>query len=84
MVPNLEFLTALSEAEIRLLSSPAAPIVLLTKDKVPHVTEAIAPRLNEIGVMLPSNPLQHLLLHAVNRPLVMTSANPSGKTHKAN
>lgn len=79
MVPNLEFLTALSEAEIRLLSSPAAPIVLLAKDKVPHVTEVIAPRLNEIGVMLPSNPLQHLLLHAVNRPLVMTSANPSGE-----
>ena len=28
--------------------------------------------------MLPSNPLQHLLLRAVNRPLVMTSANASG------
>ena len=28
--------------------------------------------------MLPSNPLQHLLLRAVNRPLVMTSANAVG------
>ena len=29
--------------------------------------------------MLPSNPLQHLLLRAINRPLVMTSANASGQ-----
>ena len=35
--------------------------------------------MQEIGVMLPSNPLQHLLLRTVNRPLVMTSANASGQ-----
>ena len=79
MVPDVSFLKDLTETEIRLLTSTAAPIVLLAKDKVPSLAEQIAPQLNEIGVMLPSNPLQHLLLREVNRPLVMTSANPSGQ-----
>ena len=33
----------------------------------------------EVGVMLPSNPLQHLLLQALARPIVMTSGNLSGR-----
>ncbi|EGY34139.1 HypF protein [Aggregatibacter actinomycetemcomitans serotype e str. SC1083] len=79
MVPDLSFLTELTEAETTLLASTAAPIVLLAKHKVPSPAEQIAPKLNEIGVMLPSNPLQHLLLREANCPLVMTSANPSGQ-----
>ena len=79
MVPDVSFLNDLTETEITLLTSTAAPIVLLAKHKVPALSEQIAPQLNEIGVMLPSNPLQHLLLREVNRPLVMTSANPSGQ-----
>ena len=79
MVPDVSFLKDLTETEIKLLTSTAAPIVLLAKHKVPSLAEQIAPQLNEIGVMLPSNPLQHLLLREVNRPLVMTSANPSGQ-----
>ena len=79
MVPNLQFLQDLAPQETELLTSSAAPIVLLTKHKVPNIADNIAPNLQEIGVMLPSNPLQHLLLRAVNRPLVMTSANASGQ-----
>ena len=79
MVPNLSFLSHLNEQEIELLTSPAAPIVLLKKNKVTPLADNIAPYLNEIGVMLPSNPLQHLLLHQFNAPLVMTSANPIGQ-----
>ena len=79
MVPDLQFLQDLSAQETELLTSSAAPIVLLSKHKVPHIADNIAPNLQEIGVMLPSNPLQHLLLRAVNRPLVMTSANASGQ-----
>ncbi|OOF46619.1 carbamoyltransferase HypF [Rodentibacter trehalosifermentans] len=79
MVPNLDFLRDLNEVEIQLLTSTAAPIVLLTKHKVPNLASNIAPDLNEIGVMLPSNPLQHLLLREMDAPLVMTSANPSGQ-----
>ena len=79
MVPDLQFLQDLSSQETGLLTSSAAPIVLLAKYKVPNIADNIAPNLQEIGVMLPSNPLQHLLLRAVNRPLVMTSANASGQ-----
>jgi len=78
-VPSLDFLQNLTPAEIKLLTSTAAPIVLLNKYKVPNLAENIAPNLNEIGIMLPSNPLQHLLLREINQPLVMTSANPSGE-----
>ncbi|ECX6263102.1 carbamoyltransferase HypF, partial [Salmonella enterica subsp. enterica serovar Infantis] len=46
---------------------------------VPSLSEGIAPGLTEVGVMLPANPLQHLLLQALNYPLVMTSGNLSGK-----
>ena len=77
MVPDLQFLQDLAPQETELLTSSAAPIVLLAKHKVPNIADNIAPNLQEIGVMLPSNPLQHLLLRAVNRPLVMTSANAS-------
>ncbi len=79
MVPSLDFLQNLTETEIKLLTSTAAPIVLLQKNKVSNLAKNIAPNLNEIGVMLPSNPLQHLLLREINQPLVMTSANPSGE-----
>ena len=79
MVPDLQFLQDLAPQETELLTSSAAPIVLLAKHKVPNIADNIAPHLQEIGVMLPSNPLQHLLLRTVNRPLVMTSANASGQ-----
>lgn len=79
MVPSLDFLQNLTETEIKLLTNTAAPIVLLQKNKVSNLAKNIAPNLNEIGVMLPSNPLQHLLLREINQPLVMTSANPSGE-----
>lgn len=64
---------------VQLLTSPAAPIVLIDKTLLPLAHHAIlAPGLTEIGVMLPANPLQHLIMQAVKRPLVMTSGNASG------
>ncbi|MGK5548646.1 carbamoyltransferase HypF [Streptomyces sp. URMC 127] len=69
----------LDDGDGELLASPARPIVLLRK--VPGVLpEVIAPRNPNLGVMLPSAPLHHLLL---DRPgldvLVMTSGNVSGR-----
>ncbi|WP_029592682.1 carbamoyltransferase HypF [Franconibacter pulveris] len=61
------------------LSTPVAPIVLVDKQALPALCGVIAPGLNEVGVMLPSNPLQHLLMQALARPLVMTSGNLNGR-----
>ena len=62
-----------------LLRSPAAPIVLLPKKADTPLCPAIAPGMTEVGLMLPANPLQHLLLCETDRPLVMTSGNARGK-----
>lgn len=69
----------LSPEAQRLLATPAAPIVLVESASVSGLCDAIAPGLDETGVMLPSNPVQHLLAQALQRPLVMTSGNLSGK-----
>ncbi|ALB62579.1 carbamoyl phosphate phosphatase [Cronobacter condimenti 1330] len=61
------------------LNTPAAPIVLVDNATLPPLCDAIAPGLTETGVMLPANPLQHLLMQGVGRPLVMTSGNRSGE-----
>lgn len=65
-------------AEAELLQSPARPIVLLRKAPG-ALPEAVAPRNPNVGVMLPSAPLHHLLLdHRELDVLVMTSGNISG------
>ncbi len=65
-----------------LLTSSAAPIVLLKRrdgPDVPHVSEAVAPGQNRLGVMLPMTPLHHLLARDFDGLLVMTSGNVSGE-----
>ncbi|CAG74161.1 hydrogenase maturation protein [Pectobacterium atrosepticum SCRI1043] len=76
MVENFSGLPELTAAR---LSSPAAPIVLVDKQIIGFLSKDIAPDLNDVGVMLPSNPLQHLLMQDIGRPLVMTSGNLSGR-----
>jgi hydrogenase maturation protein HypF len=69
---------AASAAEIKLLSSPQAPIVLLRwYNKTSDIATAVAPDLKYLGMMLPCTPLHHLLLRETGRPLVMTSGNLS-------
>jgi len=60
-----------------LLAGPIRPIVLLPRrpDAAAPVAPSVAEGLDTLGVMLPYTPLHHLLLAAVDRPLVMTSAN---------
>lgn len=64
--------------EAELLESPPRPIVLL--GKLPGaLPEIVAPRNPNVGVMLPSAPLHHLLLDSSGLDvLVMTSGNVSG------
>lgn len=61
------------------LEASSAPIVLTPKAWLGDFPSAIAPGLDSIGVMLPASPLQHLLMSDFPRPLVMTSANLSGR-----
>jgi hydrogenase maturation protein HypF len=63
--------------EQELLKSPACPIVLLEWRTESTVSRDVAPGNRYLGVMLPYTPLHHLLLDAVDRPLVMTSGNIS-------
>ncbi|MGN6648822.1 carbamoyltransferase HypF [Trinickia sp.] len=64
--------------ERELLESVQRPIVLLRK-RSETLPEAIAPRNPNLGVTLPSTPLQYLLLEDPALPaLIMTSGNLSG------
>jgi len=69
-----------SALEELLLTSPEAPIVLLKRRQgacARIVAPSVAPQNPYLGVMLPSNPLQHLLLAELDLPIVATSGNRS-------
>jgi len=65
---------AVSVDEARLLGSADAPIVLL-RARGEALPEAVAPGLTTLGFMLPTTPLHLLLMHNLDRPVVMTSGN---------
>ena len=87
MFPSLAAVKAVCEVsplEARLLGSPEAPIVLLRRQRQAQLFDqefqcaaSVAPGNPNLGVMLPSNPLQHLLLAALKFPVVATSGNLS-------
>lgn len=60
--------------EAALLTDPARPIVLLRR-RGDAVAPSVAPRTGELGLFLPYTPLHHLLLRALDGPLVLTSGN---------
>ena len=65
------------------LESVSAPIVLLSikADRMtPIAIDEIAPRLSNLGVMLPSTPLFHQLMKLFKTPIICTSANLSNST----
>jgi hydrogenase maturation protein HypF len=64
----------LDDDEARALADPARPIVLL-RARPSDVAPEVAPGLRQLGLMLPSTPLHHLLLEDGPPLLVMTSAN---------
>jgi hydrogenase maturation protein HypF len=72
-------LADLDASEQQLLCSPLRPIVLVRKRSYSVLTDAIAPDLEEVGLMLPYSPLHHLLADGFGAPLVATSANLSGE-----
>ncbi len=73
-----EYAEVSREAE-DLLKSPARPIVLLPKkEQGKRLGEGVLGNSSRIGAMLPSHPLQILLLQEVS-PLIMTSCNRGGE-----
>ena len=80
MAPSLEAareLVELTGAEERLLVGRERPIVIARRRADAPVGPAVAPRSQDLGVMLPYSPHHHLLARDVGRPLVMTSGNVS-------
>ncbi len=93
MFPSLESVRGcceVSELEEQLLTSPEAPVVLLSRNcrasaslaeaagaAALQLADSIAPRNPNLGVMLPYSPLHHLLLRELDFPVVATSGNLS-------
>lgn len=70
-----------SEQEIELLQSSAAPIVLLRRKVSPVTTNyplpdsSVTPDNPYLGIMLPYTPLHYLLIQRLNYPVIATSGN---------
>ena len=80
MAPDLEAargLATLGPLEIRWLTGPERPIVLVPRHADAAVADSVAPASRDLGLMLPYTPLHHLLLADAGVPLVMTSGNVS-------
>ena len=82
LYPHLEAVRRdfkLSKMEVAELKSNVAPIVILENKDDPQIAvEAIAPDLNQTGVMLPSSALMALVMKYVGKPIVATSGNIHG------
>lgn len=64
--------------EAAVLTSAAAPIVLLARRKDDPLSSLLAPGLDRLGALLPYSPLHHLLMDALGFAVVATSANRKG------
>ena len=82
MYPSLDMLRiqcAVGPQEEKLLTSAAAPIVLLRKSGSAAVADNVAPANPNLGVMLPYTPLHQLLMSELGFPIVATSGNRAGE-----
>jgi hydrogenase maturation protein HypF len=80
MMPSLEIARQyceISPAEVQLLESQAAPIVLLQPKPGTDLAWNVAHCSPYLGVMLPYSPLHHLLMQECRFPLIATSGNRS-------
>jgi hydrogenase maturation protein HypF len=80
MMPSLEVARQyceISPAEVELLESQAAPIVLLQPKPNTDIAWNVAHCSPYLGVMLPYSPLHHLLMRECQFPLIATSGNRS-------
>ncbi|MGW0227151.1 carbamoyltransferase HypF [Actinopolymorpha singaporensis] len=81
LAPDLSVARAvadLASAELDLLVSPSRPVVLapLRRSRLP-IAAGVSAGSDHVGLALPSTPLQALLVHDLDRPLVVTGAHPA-------
>ncbi|MBL4883130.1 MAG: carbamoyltransferase HypF, partial [Planctomycetaceae bacterium] len=74
---SIKAICAVNAIEQQALRSSASPIVLLNHLANRLITQTVAPNNTQLGVMLPSSPLHHLLAYYFAKPLVVTSGNRS-------
>ena len=86
MVDSLETaqrLAHVAPVEQAVLTSPAGPIVIVSRKPRQPLHEQLAtnvhPGLGQVGLMLPTTALHWLLLRQLNRPLIVTSGNVDGE-----
>ena len=80
MMPSLDMARQyceISPAEVQLLESQAAPIVLLQPRPGTDIAANVAHCSPYLGIMLPYSPLHHLLMEECRFPLIATSGNRS-------
>jgi hydrogenase maturation protein HypF len=80
MFPDIEGVKTSAEislSEAELILSKEKPIVIVPKRRESLLSSLVAPGIDRLGVFLPYTPLHHLLLEAVDVPIVATSANQS-------
>ncbi|HXX02028.1 MAG TPA: carbamoyltransferase HypF [Candidatus Acidoferrales bacterium] len=80
MMPSLEMARQyceISPAEVELLESQAAPIVLVQPKNATDLAWNVAHCSPYLGVMLPYSPLHHLLMQECRFPVIATSGNRS-------
>ena len=80
LFPSLSYLKqhcVVSPDEIAILTSPAAPIVLVRKRSTSKLAWNVTPNNPYVGVMLPFTPLHHLLMNTLLIPVIATSGNRS-------
>ena len=78
-VEEAAHLVDVDDATVRMLQRAERPVVVARRRPSAVLAAGVAPGLAEVGVMLPGTAVQHLLLHDVGVPLVMTSGNASGE-----
>ena len=80
MVADLDMARSLCLLDPRAASALVSfrrPIVVAERRPDTVIAEGVAPKMADLGLMLPYTPLHHLLMARMQRPLVMSSGNRS-------